>query len=185
MMVFRDAAAELEQLEGAAERDIGAEVGAGLATVNGGLFGLFRRIEREADRHAVTEGVVADRDADVRLAVHISEAAGDIADGAGGVRQRALEIGEPTNVGIGAGERLLAQRLRQDEAADSKVVEFRIGAIGMGDEMTADRHIDREIARPLIRGAAEFGQGVHPHRLGGDAARDARVDDINDAADRG
>ena len=124
VVIFGNPAAELEQLERAAEREIGAEVGAGLAAVDGRLLGLFRRIEREADRHAVTEGMMADRDADVGVAVHISDAAGDIADGAGGVRQRALEIGERANVGIGAGQRFLAERLRKDEAADARSSNF-------------------------------------------------------------
>ena len=65
------------QLEEAADRHFDAGVAAGLVRVDGRRFGLDGRIEREADRHAVFGVVVADRNADVEVAVDIGDAAGN------------------------------------------------------------------------------------------------------------
>src|SRR4051794_8116538 len=71
VMIFADAAAELEQLECAADRHVDPRIGARLPTIEGRLFGLDRGIEREADRDAVAERVVSDRHTNVEIAVDI------------------------------------------------------------------------------------------------------------------
>ena len=184
-MVSGESAAELERLKKPTDGNVGAKVGAGLAAVDRGLLGFLAGLEREADRDAVIERVMADRDADVGVAVHIGEAAGDVGDAPAGIGKRVLEVGERADVRVGAGESLFAQGLREDEASNVEVVVLGISAVGVSDEVRADRHVEREVARPLVGGAAIFGERVDAHRAGGDAARDAGVDDVDYAADRG
>src|SRR6185503_555172 len=85
VMIFGNAAAEFERLEEAADGHVDPGVGAGLTAVERRRFGLLAGIERVADRHAVAEGVMADRNADVEVAVDISDAAGHVSSAASGV----------------------------------------------------------------------------------------------------
>src|SRR3569833_3065648 len=108
-MIFRNAATELENLEEAADRNVRAEVAASLAAVEHRLFGFLVGIEREANRHAISERMTADGKTDVGVAIDISEAARDIADPSLRVGQLALEAGKRPNSRVRAGERLRAQ----------------------------------------------------------------------------
>src|SRR3954463_11617028 len=71
VVVFGDAAAELERLEKAPNRQVGAKISAGLPAVENGLLRWLGGIERKADRHAILKGVAADRDADVEVAIDV------------------------------------------------------------------------------------------------------------------
>ena len=101
------------------------------------------------------------------------------------MRQRALEVGQRANVGIGAGQRLLAKILRQDVAADVEVVGLRIIAVGVDHEMAAERDIERAVDRALVGGAAILGDGIDACSALRQAARNPRVDHIDDASDSG
>ena len=46
----------------------------------------------------------------------------------------------------------------QDESADLEVVELGISAVGVGDEMAAERHVDRRVGRALVRRRCRIGQ---------------------------
>jgi len=183
VVIFGDAAAELENLEEAADRHVRAQIAAGLAAIEHRGFGLLVGIEREADRDAVFEGVMADRDADVEIAVDVRDAARDIADSPGGVRQLVLQIGERGDVRVGAGEGLLAQWPGQHVAANVEVVELGVSAVGMGHEVPADRHVDRQIARAFIGRRAVLQQRVGGDGLVRHVARDAGIDHVDHAAD--
>jgi len=122
--------------------------------------------------------------ADVQVAVDISDAAGEVVDPPAGVRQLALETGERPDAGIVTGERLPSKRVRQQIAAYPQVIVFRIGAVGVGDEMAAERHVDADIARPFVRRRSVICQRFYRETVGRYAARNARIDHIDDPADR-
>jgi hypothetical protein len=148
----RESTSEFECFQEAADRDACARIGAVLMAVDGWLFGLDLRVERKADRHTVSEHMAAGGDPDIEVAIDISEAAGDVVDSAAGVRDLALEIGKRTDVRVGACLGLRAQRVGQEMATDMQISVLRIGAIGVGDEMFAQRNIDRQVGRALVRG---------------------------------
>ena len=54
----------------------------------------------------------------------------------------------------------------------------------MGDEVAAERHVDAEVARALVRRRAVAGSASSDIASSGHAARDARVDHVDDSADR-
>ncbi len=86
----------------------------------------------------------------------------------------------------GSGSRSACSRsgLDKHEAADAEIIELRIGAVGVGDEMAAERHVEGNIAGAFVGGAAIFRERVDADGPGRHAARDARVDHVDDAADR-
>ena len=89
-------------------------------------------------------------DADIEVAVDVGEAPGDVVQAPFGVWQRVLQLGERADVRVGAGQGLAAKPLGKDMAADVEVVIFGISGVGVGYEMTAERHVDADIARPLV-----------------------------------
>src|SRR5947209_18166390 len=109
-------------------------------------------------------------DADVERAIDVGETASEIVRAAGRVEQSVLEIGERADIGISAGQGLLAQRLRQQEATDVQAVVSRIGCVGMCNEMSAKRHVDTDVAGSLIGLRAVLGQGLGVRVLGPPAA---------------
>ena len=86
--------------------------------------------------------------------------------------------------GVRARRRLRAQRRRQHEAADPQVRRAAVIAVDMHDEAAADRRVDPRIDRSLARRRAISGEPLEMDRLLRDMARNARVDDVDDAADR-
>src|SRR5690349_24471635 len=104
MVISRKAAAELEGLEEAAQRNVGAGIGTGLVRVDGGLLGLRSGIEGEADWHAIFAVVTADRDADIEIAIDISEPAGDVVGAPRRIGQLVLQLGKGAELVVGAGK---------------------------------------------------------------------------------
>src|SRR5258705_3079102 len=167
VMIVGIAAAGVDLAEEPAERDFGAGIVASLFKINGRRFGLDRRIERVTDRNSVFLGVAGDRETDVQIAVDISGADRAFARAGFGIGQLAFEIGERLDVGVGAGERLLAQGLGEDMAADFEVVGVRGIAVRMNNEMAGDRDVDRDIARAFVGRAAVLGEGVYADNIFG------------------
>ena len=80
-------------------------------------FGLDRRIERIADRHAVEAVVARDREAQAAAVVDDRRAGGNVPGACRGVGNFALETGRRLDVGIGARRGLRAQFGSQHIAA--------------------------------------------------------------------
>ena len=95
-----------------------------------------------------------------------------------------MEVGERLNVRVGARLGLTAQCGRQEEAAHTQIVRLVVAAVEMNDELAADRNVDQGIARAVAGGAAVAQQALDMDRLVGHAARNARVDHVDDAAHR-
>ncbi len=174
--------------------DLGAQIDAVLDDIEHGRFLLLPRLRRIAHRQAIAAGIMAVGQADhprVRdkrgAARHIPGFAGCIGQGAanGGVG------GEINRVGAGrlrqtrAGQCLGPTLGREREAADAHIVAGQIAAIDMQHEVACRLHIGGNREAALGRGRTEAGNGVDPrHAIFRQAARDTRVDDVDDAADR-
>ena len=67
-------------------------------------------------------------------------------------------------------------------AADVEVVIFGISGVGVGYEMTAERHVDANIARPLV-GRRPIIQEQVDIDVFGKLPRNTRVDHVDNPAD--
>ena len=136
-----------------------------------------------AVRHAQIAGVGDDRCAGTRsprLRRRIGQAVpqrgrGGEVDGFVGILWQA-DLAERGGTG-GGGEDVAA--------AGAQVVRLEVRSVGVQHDVLGDRDVTRSTARPLGRRRAVRGDPVQTIAVFGHGARNARVDDVDDAADRG
>ena len=166
-----------------AEIEVEAGIDARLPDVEMDEFAVARR-QVVARRHAINIVVMADREAAAAVVVDQREAGGDVVGLRCRIGQRAAHIGERLRGWVRTGEGLGAGARRQQEAADVEVVALRIAAVGVCDDLGINRHIDDRAAVPLVRRRAVGAEQIDVREFVGHGARDACVDDVDDAADR-
>src|SRR3546814_5830197 len=88
-----------------------------------------------------------------------------------------FEIRQFLDLGVAARQRLGPKRGRQDIAARVEIAGFGIAAVGMKDQLVADRQVHRPACRPFVGRRAVASDRLEVNGLFGDDKRNPRVQD--------
>ena len=183
MAIISETEAETDLVDEAAGVEFAARIDAVLLDIEPHRLAVAGG-QIEAGRHAIKAFIPAVGDAE---AAGVGDEGGADAGGPGprrAVGQAAAQIGQGVDRRIATGLCGGSRGPRQDEVADAQIRRSVVAAIGLDDDAIADRQRDDTGDIALFRRRAIAAEQIEMQAFLQHLARDALVDDIDDAANR-